>query len=98
MESPHEPADAALLDAQGDILETLATGVVLTGTLDDLGRRFGLAPEDLRGCLRTLVAAGWVAVRTLPAGHLTARIERRMLGPRPVAVDRRRAHSDAWVL
>jgi len=83
MASPHEPADATLLDAQGDILETLATGVVLTGTLDDLGQRFGLPPEDLRRCLRALVAAGWIAVRTLPAGQLTARSERRTLSLMP---------------
>jgi len=98
MAGRHEPADTDLLPAQARILEALSTGAFLTGTLDDLGQEFGLPPDDLRLCLRELVQARWVAVQTLPFGHLTARIERRTLGLRPVARDRRRATPDAWPL
>src|SRR6266545_7937239 len=94
----HAHRATAFLAAQARILEALATGAVLTGTLDDLGQEFGLSPDDLRLCLRELVQARWVAVQTLPFGHLTARIERRTLGLRPVARDRRRATPDAWPL
>jgi DNA-binding IclR family transcriptional regulator len=88
--------DLSLLRAQARILEGLATGAVLTGTLDDLGRQLDLNPDDLRRCLRELVEAGWVVVQTLPFGHLAVRIERRTLGPRRVSRDRRRAMPDAW--
>ena len=98
MASPRATTAPAHRAGQGRILEELATGLALTGTLDDLGQQFGLPPDDLRLCLRELVQAGWVAVRTLPDGRLTARIERRTLGLRPVARDRRRATPDAWPL
>ena len=81
---------------QARILEALATGAVLAGTLDDLAQQFSLPPEDLRRCLRELVRAHWVAVQVLPFGHLRVRIERRSLGPRRVARERRRATPDAW--
>ena len=84
---------------QGRILEALGDEeAVLTGTLDRLGREFGLTEDDLRACLRELVRAGWVAVQTQPFGRLTVRLERRSREPRPVTVERRRGVPDAWRL
>jgi hypothetical protein len=84
---------------QGRILEALSDeDTVLVGTLNRLGRQFGLAPDDLRACLRELVRAGWVAVQTQPFGRLTVRLERRSRDSQPVTVERRRGVPDAWRL
>lgn len=81
---------------QGRILEALVDDdTVLTGTLDRLGRRFGLTPDELRACLRGLVRAGWIAVQTQPFGRLTVRLERRSREPQAVTVERRRGVPDA---
>ena len=84
---------------QGRILEALTDeDTVLAGTLDRLGRRFGLTADELRACMREMVRAGWVAVQTQPFGRLTVRLERRSHEPRPVTVERRRGMPDAWRL
>jgi len=86
--------------AQGRIVEAVADGTVLVGTLDRLARRFDLAPDDLRACLRQLVRVGWVAVHTEPFGRLTIRLERRTEQPEsaPVTRELRRGVPDAWRL
>jgi hypothetical protein len=97
MASYRTSATERFLRAQGHILETLADGAVLTGTPEELGARFGLAPVELRRCLLELVLAGWAAIDTDAAGRLTARLERRSPGARTyLDVDRRRAPTDAW--
>ena len=97
MTSSRKPATERLLRAQGHILEALAAGAVLTGTPDELGSRFSLAPDELRLCLLDLVRAGWAAVDTAPTGRLTARLERRSSSaPTSVDVDRRRATTETW--
>lgn len=84
---------------QGRILEALAgDDVVLVGTLERLGRRFGLTPEELRGCLRELVRVGWVAVQTQPFGRLSVRLERRSPNLQQVVTEGRRGVQDAWRL
>ena len=98
MARPYEPVEVGLLRAQARILDALATGAVLTGTLDDLGQQFGLPAHDLRTCVCELVRVQWIAAQTHPDGRVTIRIERRSLGPRPVASDRRSATADAWPL
>src|SRR5215208_4361927 len=86
--------------AEGRIVEAVADGTALVGTLDRLARRFDLAPEDLRGCLRQLVRVGWVAVQAEPFGRLTIRLARRTEQPEsaPVTTERRRGVPDAWRL
>jgi hypothetical protein len=99
MESRRDIAEERRIVGQGRILEALAGGDVLTGTLERLGRRFELAPDDLRTGLRELVRAGWVVVQTQPFGRLTVRIERRShLAAPPPTGDRRGPRADAWEL
>src|SRR4051812_25959313 len=47
-----DPTTPVLLRTQASILEAVATGAALTGTLDALAWRFGLSTADLRLCLR----------------------------------------------
>jgi DNA-binding transcriptional regulator PaaX len=91
-------ADRRVL-VQGRILEALPTDdAVLTGTLERLAERFGLSPDDLRSCLRELVRAGWIAVRTEPFQRLTVRLDRRTGAVPRVANERRRSVPDSWSL
>lgn len=97
MASYRKAGTERLLRAQGHILEALAAGAILTGTPEELGARFGLAPDELRLCLLDLVHAGWAAVHAAPTGRLTARLERRSPSTRmAVDIDRRRAATNAW--
>lgn len=99
MKSPRDAATEQRVLGQGRILEALAgDDVVLVGTLERLGRRFGLTPEELRGCLRELVRVGWVAVQTQPFGRLSVRLERRSPNLQQVVTERRRGVQDAWRL
>ena len=70
MASPRltDPAPPGLLIAKGHILGALATGHVVSGTLDDVTTKFAVSPAELRACLRHLVDAGWVCVCTGPGG------------------------------
>ena len=83
---------------QGQLMEALAEGKVLSGTLERLGGQFAMPPNELRACLRELAHAGWIAVQTQPFGLVTVRLERRSGQRRPVAVERRRGRHDAWYL
>jgi hypothetical protein len=84
---------------QGRILEALAAGEVLTGTLDGLSQHLALTPDELRGCLREMVRRGWVAVQTQPFSLLTVRLERRShRAPPPVTGERRRPVPNVWEL
>ncbi len=99
MSLPRDSATDRRVLGQGRILEALPDDdAVLSGTLNRLGRRFGLAPDELRACLRELVRTGWIAVQTQPFGRLTVRLERRSREHRPVTVERRRGVPDAWRL
>lgn len=99
MKSPRDAAAEQRVLGQGRILEALAgDDVVLVGTLERLGRRFGLTPEELRGCLRELVRVGWVAVQTQPFGRLSVRLERRSPNLQQVVTEGRRGVQDAWRL
>ena len=87
------------LHGQGRILEAVAYGEVLTGTLDRLGQEFELAPDELGVCLRELVRASWIAVQTQPFGRLSIRLERRSHKARPpVTGERRGSMRNAWEL
>ena len=73
MTSQRDAATARRVRGQGHILEALADdAVVLTGTLDRLGQRFGLPLEVVRICLLELLDAGWVRIDVRPSGSLTA--------------------------
>jgi len=93
-----ELSPGAVYRAQGRILDMVADGDAVHGSLDRLAAECGLDPDTLRMCLREMVHAGWIAVQTHPFRRLTIRLELRTLGPRPVAVDRRRLQCDAWEL
>src|SRR6188474_1511973 len=99
MGSPRDSATDRRMLGQGRILEALGgDDTVLTGTLERLGRQFGLTADELRACLRELLRAGWVAVQTQPFGRLTIRLERRSSPAQPVTSERRRGVPDAWQL
>jgi hypothetical protein len=88
------PIPSRLLIPMGRILEALATGDVLSGPLEEMATRVALAPAALAPAAlparpRHLGGAGCV-VHTGPGWRLTVRFERRSLGPRRVAVERRR--------
>jgi hypothetical protein len=91
-------ARAEIYIAEGRILNLVADGMPVEDTLDGLARTVGVSSDDLRACLREMVAAGWIAVQTRPFGRLTLRLELRTLGPRTVRPDRRRHEPDAWPL
>jgi hypothetical protein len=67
-------------------------------TPDALAHEVGSTPDALRGCLRDLARAGWIAVQTHPAGRLTIRLELRIHSARLVAVNRRNTEPNAWEL
>lgn len=83
---------------QGQLMEALAEGQVLTGTLERLGGQFAMPPHEFRACLRELARAGWIVVQTEPFGRLTIRLERRSGAMRPVMVERRRPANEPWYL
>ena len=98
MKSRDDETDRRVL-GQGRLLEAIShEDTVMTGTLDRLGARFELEPDELRACLRDLVRAGWIAVQIQPLGRLTIRLERRLREPRAVTVERRRGVPDTWRL
>ena len=99
MEPQRDAAMARAVIGQGRILEVLAgDDVVLAGTLQRLGQRLGLGPEELRAALRELARAGWIAVQTQPFGRLTVRLERRSRDDHAPRMERRRSVPDAWRL
>jgi hypothetical protein len=100
MVTHNDPSWDRLVPAQGRILEEFDDETVLSGTLRSLGLRFGLAPEDLRACLRELVRVGWLVVQTRPFGRLTIRLEHRTTANEPPDApwERRRSNQDAWTL
>ena len=97
--------ETALLDeglvilAAGRVLEAVADGQVLVGTLDAVSQQIGVGTQEVRAALRELRRAGWVAIQTHPGDRLTVRTERRALGRRGTsAVERRQRRDDAWPL
>jgi hypothetical protein len=88
-----------LIAVQGRIIDELADGCELVGTLESLAYRFGQTPDDLLSCLRELVAARWIVTRVLPLGQLSLRLERRVADTDTVHLDRRLSPpQDAWRL
>ena len=70
-----KPPFSAHLLVQSRVFEAVASNDVLAGALDDLARRFGVAPDDFTSCLNGLVRAGWVTVRTDPDGRCSIGLE-----------------------
>jgi hypothetical protein len=95
---PHPDAELHVQDA---ILDRVADGTVLVGTLGALARGLGVSASDLRSGLRGLVEGERVAVTTEPRGQLTIRLERRKLRVPPSfppVAERRRLILDDWIL
>src|SRR5690348_12555519 len=83
---------------EGSLMEALAEdGAVLTGSIDSLGRRFGLFPNGLRACLLELARAGWISILIQPFGRITVQIAYEP-GGQPVRVAGYRSVPAAWRL
>ena len=95
----HDRAAARRIVGEGRILEALAEDdAALTGTLVRLGKQFGLAPDDLRGCLLELAYAGWITIRIQPFGRLTIQLEYLSEDAQPVTMTRGGSVPSAWRL
>ena len=95
----HEPGIGTpdLLLAEGRILEAVASGAVLLGTLDELARQLGVRTDDLRIALRELQWVNWIVVHVQAAGRLAIRLERRAPERRqPIPVERRGVQPPVW--
>jgi hypothetical protein len=77
------------------ILEAVADGAVLMGTLSSLARALGTTVAEFRSGLRELLEEERIAVRTEPRGQLTIRQERRHRSVAP-AVERRSPDTEHW--
>lgn len=83
------------------ILDAIADGTVLVGTMTSLSHALGIKITELRSILRELLEAGAVAISTEARGQLTIRLERRRpetLQDRRAAPERRRPKPDVWML
>jgi hypothetical protein len=101
MHDVQNPGLEAAHRIEGRILETLADGTVLVGTMSTLSHALGVRRVDLRAVLRSLLQARKIAIATEARGQLTIRLERRVndsLPPRPPAIERRRPRADVWIL
>jgi DNA-binding IclR family transcriptional regulator len=98
MANMRELGRAEIFIAEGRLLDMVAAGDPVEGTLEELALAVGLPAAAVRRCLREMVQAGWIAVQAQPFERLTLRLELRTLGQRPVARDRRRGEPDAWNL
>jgi DNA-binding transcriptional regulator PaaX len=98
MEHGQRHDEAELVSLQGRILDAVAGGVVLLGSLSEVADRVGASAEQLREALRELRGVGWIAVQLQPGGRLVVRLERRsQRSPRRIPRERR-SHRDAWAL
>ena len=83
------------------ILDAIADGTVLIGTLVTLSQGLGVKVVDLRSALRELLEARTIAVSAEARGQLTIRLERRRDEPRPdlsPAIERRHPKADVWIM
>ena len=88
-----------MVSLQGHILDEVAHGVVLLGTLHELADQLGSSVQPLCEALRELRAVGWVAVYLTPDGRLSVRLERRRhTAWEPVPRERRQPRPAAWEL
>ena len=62
MDRMHETPPLARASVQGNLLDVVASGTVLTGTLSTLARLFNVTPDELLACIQELWRAGWVTV------------------------------------
>jgi hypothetical protein len=67
--------DPALISAQARIFEDVVGYDGMSGFLDDLARRFEVAPSDFLTCLDGLLGAGWIAVTIDLEHRLSIRLE-----------------------
>ena len=62
-----------LVLVQARLIEAVADGVELCGTLDELAAELGVEPDDLAAAARELEAVGWVALSIGGDGTVTMR-------------------------
>lgn len=99
MEQIPHPRDPAVVLAAGRVLDVVAGGLVLEGTIAEVARQLGAPAGTLRVALRELRRVGWVAVQTTPPDRVTVRPERRLPDRQAhIPIDRRQSSEDAWAL
>lgn len=86
------------VDVESRILETVADGQILVGTIATLSAALGVSGAELRSGLRGLLESERIAVRTGPDRQLMVCLERRKRQSLPPLVDRRRPGPDFWIL
>jgi len=62
------------------VLDRIADGTILIGTVSVLAKAFGVTGSNLRACLRELLQDRKIAVSAEALGHITIRPERRAAG------------------
>jgi hypothetical protein len=83
--------------AHDAILEAVADGAVLVGTVGTLTHALGVTAAELRLGLRELLEANRIAVYAGPHGQLTIREERRKRQALAPVAERRRPAPDLWI-
>jgi hypothetical protein len=83
---------------QAALLERLADGAVLVGTIGALARTEGVTTTELRCMLRGLLEARRIVVHAEPNGEYSIRRERRTSGAGLPPMERRRRMADLWIL
>lgn len=86
-----------LLRTEGRILESVADGRVLHGTMHELAAQLRVDVADVGTALSELQRVGWVVAYVERPGRLAVRLERRT-GPRqvPPMVERRHSRPAVW--
>lgn len=92
-----EPSSGASQAAQNAVLDLVADGMPLVGTINNLACSLGLTVKDLRLALRELLEAERIAVYAAPHGQMTIRLERRAFRSPPPLAERRRPRRDIWI-
>jgi hypothetical protein len=78
------------------IMEIVAKGEVLVGTIGTLAAALEVTATDLRSGLRELLEAERIAVHSGPPGQIVIRLERRRQSLPPLQ-ERRRLAPDVWI-
>jgi hypothetical protein len=73
--TPETPA-SVLLPIQARVFEAVASNSMVTGSIHDLARQFGVTPITFVNCLGDLIYAGWVTVTTTADGLFSIQLDR----------------------
>jgi hypothetical protein len=86
---------------KGELLDKVAHGSVVVGTVDALCHQFGVTITELRSVLRELLEERLLAVTAEPSERLIIREERRAVDvapPVPPRLERRKLKADIWIV